>query len=378
MNQKPKHTKPSPNSYAAACGHEYSYEDFEFKNMEELMQQDNDEEDLYFYHGDHLGSSSWITDGSGNVNQHLAYMPFGESFIDQRNSHDIRFKFTGKERDSETGFDYFGARYYSSDISVWLSVDPLDFKYPSTSTYMYVGGHPTTIIDLKGMDWYQDKDGNYNYDKNVTKNTKLGKGEIYLGKTAKIDVNGSDGKYSYSYNLNEDGSFSDTKGNSYEANVGEFDPDFESGHTINNNTNKYPSFGGTMFYKEDGSFLYASGKGEDNIIYTIPNNKIDAVMKDINAFDGKSNASDYFQGIADKYSSNKYNTWVLNGDLFAWKSVPWYMFVAIPAVSGAAGYAGVKSKNDGLATHYGQSVSYGIDGTLNNLYGPKSTFDQWW
>ena len=150
MNQKPKHTKPSPNSYAAACGHEYSYEDFEFKNMEELMQQDNDEEDLYFYHGDHLGSSSWITDGSGNVNQHLAYMPFGESFIDQRNSHDIRFKFTGKERDGETGFDYFGARYYSSDISVWLSVDPLSDLYPSTSPYMYVLGNPVRYTDPDG------------------------------------------------------------------------------------------------------------------------------------------------------------------------------------------------------------------------------------
>ncbi|MBR5832646.1 MAG: hypothetical protein IKY79_08555, partial [Bacteroidales bacterium] len=46
--------------------------------------------------------------------------------------------FTGKERDSETGFSYFGARYYDSDlITGWLSVDPLADKYPSHSPYQY-------------------------------------------------------------------------------------------------------------------------------------------------------------------------------------------------------------------------------------------------
>jgi hypothetical protein len=71
MNQRIPHTEPNPNSYVAAYG--YKYDGFVwFKNMDELMQQDNDEEELYFYHGDHLGSSSWITDGTGNVNQYLA------------------------------------------------------------------------------------------------------------------------------------------------------------------------------------------------------------------------------------------------------------------------------------------------------------------
>jgi RHS repeat-associated protein len=150
MNQRIPHTEPNPNSYVAAYG--YKYDGFVwFKNMDELMQQDNDEEELYFYHGDHLGSSSWITDGTGNVNQYLAYMPFGESFIDQRTNHDIRFKFTTKEEDSETGYQYFGARYYSSDLSVWLSVDPLSDMYASTSPFMYVRGNPIMLIDPNGM-----------------------------------------------------------------------------------------------------------------------------------------------------------------------------------------------------------------------------------
>ncbi|MBR3938649.1 MAG: hypothetical protein IKJ67_01565, partial [Bacteroidales bacterium] len=46
--------------------------------------------------------------------------------------------FTGKERDSETGFSYFGARYYDSDLMTgWLSVDPMADKYPNISPYAY-------------------------------------------------------------------------------------------------------------------------------------------------------------------------------------------------------------------------------------------------
>ena len=85
-------------------------------------------------------------------NQHLAYLPCGEQFIDERNtdSHDIRFKFTAKERDAATGLDYFGARYYSSGLSVWLSVDALAGKYPSTSAFMYVRGNPVVLVDPDG------------------------------------------------------------------------------------------------------------------------------------------------------------------------------------------------------------------------------------
>ena len=119
--------------------------------VDELISSDNDETDLYFYHPDHLGSSSFISDVNGDVNQHLQYLPFGESFIDQQTNHNIRFTFSSKEKDSETGFGYFGARYYNADISVWLSVDPLADQYPSTSPYMYVLGQPIALIDPNGM-----------------------------------------------------------------------------------------------------------------------------------------------------------------------------------------------------------------------------------
>ena len=71
----------------------------------------------------------------------------------------IRYKFTGKEQDEATGFYYtstcsahsFGARYYSSNLSIWLSVDPLSYMYPSTSPYAYVNNNPIMLIDESGL-----------------------------------------------------------------------------------------------------------------------------------------------------------------------------------------------------------------------------------
>ena len=59
--------------------------------------------------------------------------------------------FTGKERDSETGLSYFGARYYDSDLMTgWLSVDPMADKYPNISPYAYCGWNPIRLVDPDG------------------------------------------------------------------------------------------------------------------------------------------------------------------------------------------------------------------------------------
>ena len=58
---------------------------------------------------------------------------------------------TGKERDSETGFSYFGARYYDSDVLTgWLSVDPMADKYPNISPYAYCAWTPVKLVDPDG------------------------------------------------------------------------------------------------------------------------------------------------------------------------------------------------------------------------------------
>jgi len=109
------------------------------------------ENQQYFYHSDHLGSSSLITDVDGNEAQHIEYIPFGEVFIDERNTTwTTPYKFNAKELDEETGLYYYGARYYDPETSVWISVDPLAEKYPGISPYAYCAGNPIIYIDPDG------------------------------------------------------------------------------------------------------------------------------------------------------------------------------------------------------------------------------------
>ena len=59
--------------------------------------------------------------------------------------------FIWKERASKTGFSYFGARYYDSDILTgWLSVDPMSDKYPGLSPYAYCAWNPVKLVDPDG------------------------------------------------------------------------------------------------------------------------------------------------------------------------------------------------------------------------------------
>ncbi len=66
--------------------------------------------------------------------------------------------FSAKERDTETGLSYFGARYYSSDLSIWLSVDPMSGKYPSFSPYVYCANNPVKLVDPDGRQWESKAD----------------------------------------------------------------------------------------------------------------------------------------------------------------------------------------------------------------------------
>jgi RHS repeat-associated protein len=130
-------------------------------SIEQSTHHSDPEPNWYIYHSDHLGSSAFLTDASGDPTQHLQYMPFGETFVEQRSitSYYTPYTFSAKERDLETGYSYFGARYYDADISVWLSVDPMADKYPYQSGYCYVGLRPIMVIDPNGM-WEWDADGN--------------------------------------------------------------------------------------------------------------------------------------------------------------------------------------------------------------------------
>ena len=75
------------------------------------------------------------------------YTPMCQSI----SSYPYPFTFTGKERDEETGFGYFGARYMDHElITMWLSVDPMADKYPGISPYAYCAWNPIKLIDPSG------------------------------------------------------------------------------------------------------------------------------------------------------------------------------------------------------------------------------------
>ena len=121
---------------------------------------DDYEKMQFYYHPDHLGSSSYITNLDGEVSQHIEYVPFGEVFIEERNNTwNTPYLFNAKEFDEETGMYYYGARYYEPRLSLWISTDPLEEKYPHTSSYCYTFNNPIKYIDPTGRDYDEIVDG---------------------------------------------------------------------------------------------------------------------------------------------------------------------------------------------------------------------------
>lgn len=111
----------------------------------------------YFVHSDHLGSTRLLTDLSRHVYDSLDYQPFGEQIAGDTGT---KHKFTGKERDSESGLDNFGARYYGSNLGRFMSPDwaarPTVVPYAifgdpqSLNLYGYVRNDPVSRADLDG------------------------------------------------------------------------------------------------------------------------------------------------------------------------------------------------------------------------------------
>jgi len=116
---------------------------------------DDYEKMQFYYHPDHLGSSSYITTLDGEVSQHIEYVPFGEVFIEERNNTwNTPYLFNAKELDEETGLYYYGARYYEPRLSLWISTDPMQEKYPNVSGYVYCLNNPILFKDPDGKDVY--------------------------------------------------------------------------------------------------------------------------------------------------------------------------------------------------------------------------------
>ena len=105
----------------------------------------------------HLGSTRVTISNTDNTNtNHIVYAvdyyPYGEAARESEvGTKDGKYKFTEKERDKETGYDYFGARYYNNKLGIWMSVDPMEVKYPGWTPYKYCLDNPIYLIDPNGM-----------------------------------------------------------------------------------------------------------------------------------------------------------------------------------------------------------------------------------
>ncbi len=111
------------------------------------------EQQQYFYHPDHLGSTSYVSNVLGEICQHQEYSGFGETFVDEHTgSNKMPYLFNAKEKDSETGLYYYGARYYDPRISVWISVDPMveEITQIDKTPYCYVWNNPIKFSDPTG------------------------------------------------------------------------------------------------------------------------------------------------------------------------------------------------------------------------------------
>jgi RHS repeat-associated protein len=112
-----------------------------------------------YYHGDQIDSSRLLTNGTGYPVWQGTFLPFGEEYNAEATTN--HYKFTSKERDSESGLDYFGRRYYASLLGRWTGGDPINFSTKHIlrpqrwNKYTYVENDPLGSIDPDGNEDYK-------------------------------------------------------------------------------------------------------------------------------------------------------------------------------------------------------------------------------
>jgi RHS repeat-associated protein len=130
-----------------------------FFNGRRIVRRNSSSGEILYYFSDHLGSSNVVTNATGTtIKEESDFYPFGgERAITVGTNN---YKFTGKERDSESGLDYFGARYYSSNLGRFITPDwdehpePVPYMHitdPQTlNLYAYVRNSPLSFVDPDG------------------------------------------------------------------------------------------------------------------------------------------------------------------------------------------------------------------------------------
>jgi len=137
-------------------------EEYVYFNGERIARVDRPSGTVHYYFSNHLGSASVIATaatGGGVTTAQTDFYPFG-GIAYSSGSDPNHYKFTGKERDTESGLDNFGARYNASSMGRFMSPDPsnlsVDFSLPQTwNRYAYALNNPLAVVDRNGLwPWY--------------------------------------------------------------------------------------------------------------------------------------------------------------------------------------------------------------------------------
>ncbi len=152
--------------------------------MVDTRNEVNDETDgrtLRYQLGNHLGSAALELNQTAEVISYEEYHPYGTTSYQAVNAAiktaAKRYRYTGMERDEETGFSYHSARYYLPWLGRWLSSDPIGIG-DGVNLYRYASNNPLIFIDLSGNnneDWQQveTEDPNATYHQNINTGTVI-------------------------------------------------------------------------------------------------------------------------------------------------------------------------------------------------------------
>ena len=118
----------------------------------------------YYFHQDHLGGSSVVTNEEGEIVAEYEYYPYGEEYSTVESDFGTDYKFTGQEEDEETGLYYYGARYYNPEVGRFMGQDPAVYdervfdmlRNPQMfNSYSYVLNNPIKYTDPSGEEAYE-------------------------------------------------------------------------------------------------------------------------------------------------------------------------------------------------------------------------------
>lgn len=250
--------------------------------------------DYIYQYKDHLGNVRLTyTDADGNesinatteIIEESNYYPFGAKHAGYNNvissngnASAQKYKYNGKELQDELGLGWYnyGARNFDSYLGRWMNIDILAEKHYSVSPYDYVGANPILRIDLFGMDWYRDKDGNYHFSKALNSENAeyfLKEGQTYVGasKTVLGPGAGEMSKGIDSFILNSNGSITYVIGNKSgllevgqsmttlggQNTVNAYDDRPDPDETVNGET--YESVDGNTYQFENNKWIKLSG-----------------------------------------------------------------------------------------------------------------------